>query len=97
MEKTFLSMVLCQRTLTNLLHKLAGKAKRIIWGVREFIEYSSNADQNWAKSIRFGLSVLEEVSLAAGNNIWYHSRRVVVENLEQKDFLKTVEERYSQN
>ena len=33
--------------------------------VREFIEYSSNnADQNWAKSIRFGLSVLEEVNLA---------------------------------
>ena len=57
--------------------------------VREFIEYSSNnADQKWAKSIRFGLSVLEEVNLA-----WLEITsgiirgEVVVENLDQKDFL----------
>ena len=57
--------------------------------VREFIEYSgNNEDQNWAKSIRFGLSVLEEVNLA-----WLEITsgiirgEVVVENLERKDFL----------
>ena len=57
--------------------------------VREFIEYSSySADHNWAKSIRFGLSVLEEVNLA-----WLEittgtiTGEVVVENLEQKDSL----------
>ena len=57
--------------------------------VREFIEYSSNkADQNWAKSIRFGLSVLEEVNLArleiTPNII---QGEVVADNLEQKDLL----------
>ena len=57
--------------------------------VREFIEYSSySADHNWAKSIRFGLSVLEEVNLA-----WLEittgtiTGEVVVENLEQKGSL----------
>jgi len=57
--------------------------------VREFIEYSgNNEDQNWAKSIRFGLSVLEEVNLA-----WLEITsgiirgEIVVENLERKDFL----------
>ena len=57
--------------------------------VRESVAYSTNnADQNWAKSIRFGLSVLEEVNLA-----WLEIKsgiirgEVVVENLVQKDFL----------
>ena len=57
--------------------------------VREFIEFSSNkADQNWAKSIRFGLSVLEGVSLArleiTSSTI---QGEVVAENLEQKNLL----------
>ena len=57
--------------------------------VREFIEYSSNqADQNWAKSIRFGLSVLEEVNLAQLEiTSSIIQGEVVAENLEQKDFL----------
>ena len=57
--------------------------------VREFLEYSRyRADQNWTKSIRFGLSILEEVNLA-----WLEITsgvirgEVVVENLEQKDSL----------
>ena len=57
--------------------------------VKEFIEFSSNkADQNWAKSIRFGLSVLEGVSLArleiTSSTI---QGEVVAENLEQKNLL----------
>ena len=57
--------------------------------VRESIEYSSNsADQNWAKSIRFGLMALEEVSLARLEIISGTIRgEVVVENLEQKESL----------
>ena len=57
--------------------------------VREFIEYTSNqADQNWAKSIRFGLSVLEEVNLAQLEiTSSIIQGEVVAENLEQKDFL----------
>ena len=57
--------------------------------VREFIEYSSNqADQNWAKSIRFGLSVLEEVNLAQLEiTSSIIQGEVVAENLERKDFL----------
>jgi len=57
--------------------------------VKEFIGYSSNnADQNWAKSIHFGLSVLEEVNLARLEITSGIIRgEVVVENLEQKDFL----------
>ena len=71
--------------LISSLERQSGSAGE----VREFIEYSSNnADQNWAKSIRFGLSVLEEVNLA-----WLEITsgiirgEVVVEDLEQKDFL----------
>ena len=57
--------------------------------VREFIEYSSsNADQNWAKSIRFGLSVLEQVNLARLEiTPSIIQGEVVAENLEQKDSL----------
>ena len=57
--------------------------------VRESIEYSSNsADQNWAKSIRFGLMALEEVSLARLEITSGTIRgEVVVENLEQKETL----------
>ena len=59
--------------------------------VREFIEYSSKkADYNWVKSIRFGLLVLEDVSLArleiTSGTI---QGEVVAENIEQKDlFIK---------
>ena len=57
--------------------------------VREFIDYSSSkADQNWAKSIRFGLSVLETVSLARLEiTSSIIQGEVVAENSEQKDFL----------
>ena len=57
--------------------------------VREFIEYSSNkADQNWAKSIRFGLSVLKQVNLARLEiTSSIIQGEIVAENLEQKDFL----------
>ena len=57
--------------------------------VREFIEYSSSeADQNWAKSIRFGLSVLEQVNLARLEiTSSIIQGEVVAENLEQKDSL----------
>ena len=57
--------------------------------VREFVEYSSNkADQNWAKSIRFGLSVLEQVNLARLEiTSSIIQGEVVAENLEQKDSL----------
>ena len=57
--------------------------------VREFIEYSSNkADQNWAKSIRFGLSVLEQTNLARMEiTSSIVQGEIVAENLEQKNFL----------
>jgi len=66
--------------------------------VREFIEYSSNeANQNWAKSIRFGLSVLEQVNLARLEITSIVIKgEVVAENLEQKRlFNEAVEERCS--
>ena len=57
--------------------------------VREFIGFSSTkADQKWAKSIRFGLSVLKDVSLArleiTPSTIL---GEVVAETLEQKNLL----------
>ena len=57
--------------------------------VREFIEYSSSeADQNWGKSIRFGLSVLEQVNLARLEiTSSIIQGEVVAENLEHKDSL----------
>ena len=69
----------------NSLQRLRGTSG----SVREFIEFSSNkADQKWEKSIRFGLSVLKDVSLA---RLEITSSailgEVVAENFEQKNLL----------
>ena len=71
--------------LINALQRQSGSSGV----VREFIEYSSNkADQNWTKSIRFGLSVLEQVNLAQLEiTSSIIQGEVVAENLEQKDSL----------
>ena len=64
-----------------------GKSSR---AVRDFIEYSSrDADQTWAKSIRFGLLVLKKVSLARLEiKPGIVKGEVVAEGLEQKYLLQ---------
>ena len=67
--------------------KEKGKSSR---AVRDFIEYSSiDADQTWAKSIRFGLLVLKKVSLARLEiKPGIVKGEVVAEDLEQKYLLQ---------